>query len=511
MFNQLKRYVCIAALLSSFFSYTIFSVHAQVIIEETGSSIFPSEFMPAEGEAYTLVIPVEFGDYRFAEDPVPQLETIFFGDGSALAPSLSDYFEKASYGKLIIQGEVQPVVTLPSGRQAYGKDHVEWIEEIFKILEQRGLDFSRFDQNQDGILDGLYLVWAGQPQNAQSSWWPYSDTFYWDFRAAGVRLGSYSSLSYELLTAPTPFRQYTAIHETGHQLGLTDYYASPTESGTGAGVMMDRNEGDEDCFSKMLLGWITPQVIQKSEWVTLSSAATTPSAALIAPPSWDGNYLSEYFMAEYITPEENQTKQELSAGGAVRIWHVNAATSLWTNDITSSMYRYQNSGSGAKLLTVIDLNRQWYTSGDQITEQQTLLYSGEETGIAIRVEEVQNGKAALCVIYNGEEPAKPETGTESSGHEGQVTESSEMQQSEESHPEEDPAEDSAVFSQEENRQEESAESGTLQNGETAEEAESKKSISTIFPILFVILLAALIVYLLLNDGKKHKKKRKRRK
>ena len=66
------------------------------------------------------------------------------------------------------------------------------------------------------------------------------------------------------MTQDSLLRQYTAIHETGHQLGLTDYYANSYTSGTNAAVMMDRNEGDEDCFSKMLLGWISPQVVTSS-------------------------------------------------------------------------------------------------------------------------------------------------------------------------------------------------------------------------------------------------------
>lgn len=507
--SKLTKVISILFLSISFLIGHIEPVRAQVVIEETGDSIFPSWFMPAEGEVCALVVPVEFSDYRFAENPEDALEKILWQEGSEYAPSLSDYFDKASYGKLSLKGEVQPVVTLPEARSTYGKNHVEWIEAVFEILAQRGIDFSRFDQNQDGILDGLYLVWAGPAQNAQSSWWPYSDTFYWDFSASGIRLGSYSSLSYELLTAPASFRQFTAIHETGHQLGLTDYYASATQSGTGASVMMDRNEGDEDCFSKMLLGWIHPQVVRESTWITLSSAASAPSAAVIVPENWNGNYLSEYFMAEYITPEANQRTQAISDTGAVRIWHVNAATSTWTDEITSSMYRYQNGGSGAKLLTVIDMDQQWYISGEKISEQQTELYTGETSGIAIKIETIQNGQAQLCITYHGKAPAEPANSMNSSQTEDSPSESEAAGAEESSTSEGESAAGQPETSEE--TQISQGEEKPIEDTESIPPKSEKKMISAVVPVFFILAVAAFLCYLMLSDKKKNKKKKKRKK
>ena len=77
---------------------TILPVSAKVVIEEVGSSIFPSRFMPSEGRVNALVIPVEFIDFRFQEDPVATLEEMFNGNGTSYAPSLKDYFSRASYG-----------------------------------------------------------------------------------------------------------------------------------------------------------------------------------------------------------------------------------------------------------------------------------------------------------------------------------------------------------------------------------------------------------------------------
>lgn len=512
----------------------------QVVVEETGSSIFPSRFMQAEGQAHVLVIPVEFTDYQFSEDPVETLEEIFWGSGGTKTPSLTDYFARASYGELTISGEVQPVVALHGTRQEYEGRHPDMIEELLAVLTERGVDLHQFDRNQDGILDGLYLVWAGTPGTAESAWWPYSDTFYWDFTTSGIQVGSYSSLSYELLTSSAAFRQYTAIHETGHQLGLTDYYASAYESGTSATVMMDRNEGDEDCFSKLILGWVEPEVVTDSQIITLGSASVHPEAAVILPSSWNGNYLSEYFMAEYVTPEANQSNQPLSPQGAVRIWHVNAATSRWTDDITSSMYRYRNSGSGPKLLTVVDADQEWYTAGAQIAEEQMLLYSGEETGIAIYVDSLSGSEARLRITYFGQEPAEPETSSGLSGpaYSGQESANStdlaaESSQEESSLPADSSGEGAETSDEEgsiesdgeetegtpdeENSDEnvlgeegEEPETEHAENSESAEAAE-KKPVPPVVPVVFVIGLGALLCYLALSDKKKKHKKKKKRK
>lgn len=488
----------------------VLPISAKVVIEEVGASIFPSRFMPAQGKVNTLVIPVEFIDFRFQEDPIDTLEEMFNGSGTAYAPSVKEYFSNASYGEMQFSAQVQSVVRLSNTRKSYNGNHAQLIQELLEILDEEGLDLTQFDQNNDGVLDGLYIIWAGAHQGAGSAWWPYSDTFYFDFEVCGLKIGSFSSLSFELMNEDSKIRQYTAIHETGHQLGLTDYYIDSYTGGTGATVMMDRNEGDEDCFSKMLLGWTKPQIVTESCYVTLASSSVTADAAVIAPTSWDGNFLSEYFMAEYVTPEANQIGQPLSYG-AVRIWHVNAATSQWTDDITASMYRYNNSSNGPKLLCVVDESQEWYDEGEVIDEELTTLYSGEQSGISIRVDQLTDTGAVLCISYFGEVPAKPEAPEES--EEEQIDSSiEEISQSETESSDEEIESD-----EEESNAEDANEWEVDQTGDEVGEPEDEskasipQDINTIVPILFVLALAVLI-YLLLKDGrnKKNKRKRKRR-
>jgi len=260
----------------------------------TGESIFDAPYLQSKGSMGVLVIPVEFNDVRFEDDAESNLEDVFRGSGTADAPSVKSYFNNASYGSLYMDVIVQRVVTLDHDRSEYENDLEGMIEECLDYVDDvRKVDLNAFDENYDGYFDALYIVFAGETGTNGSFWWPHTETYFNNFRTAGVRVSGCSLLSYDMLMNGTVLEQYTAIHETGHLLGLTDYYASGTESGTHADVMMDRNMGDEDCFSKMLLGWSVPQTAVASGTFTVESESVTSDALLVAPPDWDGNILSE--------------------------------------------------------------------------------------------------------------------------------------------------------------------------------------------------------------------------
>ena len=64
---------------------------------------------------------------------------------------------------------------------------------------------------------------------------------------------------------------HTYIHETGHFLGLNDYYSdTPTYSPIGKHDMMDANVGDHNSYSKMLLGWTKPYLVTGNGTIDLN-------------------------------------------------------------------------------------------------------------------------------------------------------------------------------------------------------------------------------------------------
>lgn len=378
------------------------SAAAKVYVSSGSGSIFPSDlFMPAQGSVTALVLPVQFLDTMFDEDPASFLTELFSGSGTENVPSVSDYFTAASYGSLSLSFAVSPVVTLSGGRERYEDDPQKLIDEALSAAVSAGLDLSRFDSGGDGTLDGLYLIWPGQARY-NSSWWPSSDTFYQEFDSCGYRIGSYTSLSYDMLRSGTAMRQYTAIHETGHQFGLTDYYAGGSTAGTGADIMMDRNIGDEDPFSKLLLGWNQPFTVSEDGWYRLDSSSVSPDVMVLAAPDWDGNLLSEYFLVEYVTPEGNNASISVPEGGALRVWHVNAETSRYTNEITVDMYKYSNKPeSDEKLLTMAVSGTQWFLPGET-ADLSGLLYEDSGLSWSLTVGKVKDGTLSVWVSPQGD-------------------------------------------------------------------------------------------------------------
>ena len=61
----------------------------------------------------------------------------------------------------------------------------------------------------------------------------------------------------------------TYIHETGHMLGLIDYYSDNSSAPAGMVDMMDFNIGDHNAYSKFSLGWVNPRIATKSGEYTL--------------------------------------------------------------------------------------------------------------------------------------------------------------------------------------------------------------------------------------------------
>ena len=165
---------------------------------------------------------------------------------------------------------------------------------------------SSYDETRrDGVLIGSF-VWAG-----------------FDSVNEGIK----STLSNSSLRNATTF-----IHETGHMLGLDDYYDIDPEygpdGGAGGGDMMDAAVGDHGPASKILLGWAKPQVINESRTVTLKAFESTGDCIVIKKDAASNNFNCEYIVIDLYTP----TGLHIKANGylglpdetAVRIWHIDA-------------------------------------------------------------------------------------------------------------------------------------------------------------------------------------------
>ncbi|MCF0135479.1 MAG: hypothetical protein HUJ69_03550 [Lachnospiraceae bacterium] len=397
--------------------------YARVVVTAGGTSIFEGPFTQSKGSTGIMVIPVQFSDTWFEDETADSdLIKAFFRDGGTEVPSLQQYYENASYGTIYPDVIVQRVVTLENSREFYQYDTRVLVEEALWQISERGVALSSFDENYDGYMDALYIVVAGD-EGYDGFWAPHTDLYYDTYYMIDTGIAGAAFLPMSAFTSGAEEDSMAAVRETGYLMGLSDLRGRDASgkvvSGTGADTLMDLSVGDIDCFSKLLLGWNAPQVTSSSGSFRITSASVSDQALMVVPDGWDGNILSEYFMVEYVTPQGNQAQLPLGEEGAVRIWHVNAGTDTFTNDITPHMYLASNDSEN-KLLTMADPRVQWYGAGDEAGTDVLCFYDGTDSGFRIKVASL-DGTAAVIEISKGQ-GQEPES---SSGEENASQEASE--------------------------------------------------------------------------------------
>ena len=139
--------------------------------------------MPTTGTVKVLALLIEFDDYRHSNEAATIAAKLFGGGvdaGQFPYESLHDYYQRSSYDQLDIQGDVlgwyrtayarSSVVETDGGREAL-------IEKALTYYEGQGHDFSQYDNNGDGTVDYLIVIWAGPQGTWSSFWWGYQTYF----------------------------------------------------------------------------------------------------------------------------------------------------------------------------------------------------------------------------------------------------------------------------------------------------------------------------------------------
>ena len=184
------------------------------------------------------------------------------------------------------------------------------------------MDLSEYDSNLDGFIDGIWLVYGERNYSHKANatdddvnllwaytFWENNNSPVIDNPKANVYCwGSYDFMYEGLSNANTmKIDAHTFIHETGHMLGLDDYYdydEKSTLNPTGCLDMMDYNIGDHNAYSKFLLGWVEPQVFNFESGLYSLRPFESSGDCLLISTSRNNNIspLEEYLLIEYYTP-----------------------------------------------------------------------------------------------------------------------------------------------------------------------------------------------------------------
>ncbi len=290
------------------------------IITITGQVVYEITQEPKQLAA--IVIPVQFPDEE-AKSSIEEINEKFFGNRG-----FSEFYEDQSYGNLEITGQVANTwYTLENDMGYYGDDYEANIEEMITeavYAADTDIDFSQYDYNNDGIVDGLFVVHAGEPDengggNTEEIWSHY-------YSIDPVTVDGVQVIDYETISEESP----TGIiaHEFGHYLGLPDFYDTDPSDGSSKGVgewsvmaygaYLDP-PGSFDPWSKIYLNWLgNAQYFEiiEDDYYTISQDTSTEEGT---------KYYAIPFSSEELFLIENRHETELMNGddaSGILIWHI---------------------------------------------------------------------------------------------------------------------------------------------------------------------------------------------
>jgi M6 family metalloprotease-like protein len=358
--------------------------------------------MPTKGTVKLFALLIAFNDTPFHTDAAA-VQNSLFGDGNSAdfpMESLRNFYRRASYDQLEITGATLGWYTAPYPRRnvpqtTAGREGL--IKEALNAMDAQGHDFSQYDNDGDGAIDYFLVIWTGADTGWANFWWGYQTGFNdGSYRLDGNRLGAYS-WQWESRPYGGTFSPEVTIHETGHALGLPDYYDYDDAVGPMGGVggldQMDANWGDHNCFSKFLLDWITPTFCGEpgAHAATLQPSETTQDVLLLMPGVQDGEIFGEFFMVQNRRRTHND---QTFPNDGLLVWHVDARLNNPGYD-----FLYDNSYTEHKLLRLMEADgleeiewNSWadagdyYTAGTSIgpaTHPNSTRYMATQTGVEV--------------------------------------------------------------------------------------------------------------------------------
>ena len=258
------------------------------------------QVLPSIGDVNILVVPVLLPGYETIDldndgnddlDKVHgDIEKAFFSEKLEKFESVKSFYKKSSFNKLNICGEVTEWFDVKNETDFTSVHQIDYYE-TYDLVEQitnwakysLKIDMSKYDYDEDGYIDGIWCIYScpnytnGGPQTDYGNYWAYTSWGNQD-KKPNVNDPIYNLFgwaSYDFMYDGYGINNvdaHTYIHETGHFLGLNDYYSDQmTYNPIGKIDMMDANICDHNSYSKMLLGWTKPYVVTGNTTIELDT------------------------------------------------------------------------------------------------------------------------------------------------------------------------------------------------------------------------------------------------
>lgn len=189
---------------------------------------------------YCIIVLADFDDMPytdggFAAEP-EDFDSLLFSEGLSEPGSMSDYYFEVSYGRALLLGEVTQWYRMPElstyyadGQRGFGSypRNAQHLAEDAVLAADPDIDFSPYDNDNNGMVDGLFVVHAGPGYENTGNlnhihshaWSTYGQINTND----GVYVYSYS-MEPEESGGADMVHIGVFCHEFGHVLGLPDLY-----------------------------------------------------------------------------------------------------------------------------------------------------------------------------------------------------------------------------------------------------------------------------------------------
>lgn len=251
------------------------------------STSSPQKAFPTSGSHKLLAILVNFSDVKMQRSR-DEFNNLFNQNGYSVngsTGSVSDFFYDNSFGKMSLTVDVVGPYTVSKPMSYYGSNdsngqdsHPDQMVSEAVAMANADVDFSQYDNDKNGVVDGVYVIFAGYGEEAGApadAIWSHA----WQIPSVsydGVQISSYScspELMYNAQNNPNGYITTIGVicHEFSHVCGLPDYYDTDYEKSGGEAPALGNfdtmssgswnNNGNtpplHNSYSRNMLGWGT--------------------------------------------------------------------------------------------------------------------------------------------------------------------------------------------------------------------------------------------------------------
>lgn len=363
----------------------------QDFIKESDDSVGLAQ----EGTYNVLVVPVQFKGYKkYTDAQLQNLNKAFNGTVEDTGwQSVKTYYQTSSYGKLNMTFDIVNPIDLSNSVSYYERysEKVTWddgtkdtkdgsiliLEEVLAQLESI-MDLTKYDNDKDEVIDGVYLIYNNEVDYEGDFYWAYVSWYSMPDERTYDGLSAYYYLfaSYYFINEDTEtgyeyqgiikglkLNAGTFIHETGHMLSMDDYYdynqGEGSDRGLGGAAMMDNTYGDHDSYTKTIMGWVTPTIVTETKTITIKDFETSGDVILV-PLKFNNSYMSEYLLIDlYTNTGLNKLHGDMTylyglCQYGVRIYHISSDIENPYSDSYGSFTTNNNSVSEYALIKLIE-------------------------------------------------------------------------------------------------------------------------------------------------------------